>query len=268
METMDVTATVDTSVLEGVFTAFLGFTSRTLTEQCVTSLGIICSNARRDTPFVEPGEIDEELAVTATPGLLKSGALSKAKNRQREVVTVPEDGLAAMIVLARMHPGSNYNQLTGNRWALDKPDTHGAAEFAAWVQAAAVRMVKGRRSSTHYLMAGWIEPIRLCISSPFFKGRYRTIQSGSKGSFKLDQRDPARLGGMTIELGADDVTVTAVNDVGDGSNDVLDSKHQAALIRYGTPPLQAAVDKEASDMLAELSQRMEDGYPEFNQRLS
>lgn len=268
MNSIGLDAHADVLVLENIIGLFLEFSSRTLGEQCVTSLGIICSNARRETPFTEVGRIDAELEVTASPGLLKSGLPSKAKNRQREVVTVPEGGLANMIVIARMHPGSNYSLLTGNRWGLDKPDTHGKAAFMAFVQAASSRMVRGRRSSTHYLMAGWIEPIRLCLASPLFKGKYRTLKAGNAGSFALDHRDPMQLGGMTIELGADAVTVTAVNEVGAGSNAVLDEKHRAALIRYAGPPLQQAIGKEESDLLVELDKRMQEGYLQFNRLLS
>lgn len=267
---MELSAKTDTSVLEQAIVQFLDFSSRTMAEQCVTSMGIILSNARRGTPFTEIGRIDAELEVTSTPVLAKSGARKGLPLKSGKAnISVPERGVAAMIVVSRMHPKSPYSVSTGNRWPVAMPATKGAAAFWQYVQEAAQRMVKARKSSTHYLEAGWIEPIRDCLSSPFFKGKYRTIKSGNAGSFNsMDRRDPARLGDLVIDVTADVVRVYAENDVGAGGNDVLDQKHRQALIRYGTPPLQDAIDKETNAVFFELDRRMEEGYEQFNRALS
>lgn len=119
------------------------------------TVAFVVHDAKDHTPFTSLGRIDTDLSVQMTPGILESGERSKSKKRQREVVNIPIAGLASMIVVARMHPGSRYSRLTDNRWPVVKPNTHGRGAFWLWVQARAEKMVKSRHSSTHFLQISW-----------------------------------------------------------------------------------------------------------------
>ena len=92
MAGMNLSAQVDTSVLNGAILELDKVSRRSLHEQAVTSIGWICSNAQKLTPAVSVARIDADLEAFTTPAVLKSGKLSKDKTRQHEVVNLPEGG--------------------------------------------------------------------------------------------------------------------------------------------------------------------------------
>src|ERR1019366_9862840 len=104
----DVSVKVDTSGLAAVIPALVEYGRRTTAEQCVTSMGMILQDAQNWTPFVATTRMDADLEVEAF-GVTKTGRLSKAKKPRRKDYRVQgSEGL--MIVVARMHPDSKYNQ--------------------------------------------------------------------------------------------------------------------------------------------------------------
>lgn len=262
MATVTLSVTADTSVLSQAIPQIVAFGRRTMAQQCVTSAVFIAFRAQELTPATEISRIDSELSAEFSPGRLKSGKLSKAKKRQEEVVSTPQQGLAAMIVVARMNPNSAYSLSTGNRWPVAVPNTKGKEAFWAAVQVIAGRMVKARHSSTHFLRTGWTPAIRIGLSNP----NYKYFQGGvSRKAARqrpnaLTTIDPMQLGDMQITISGDSAVVTGENNVGEGGNAVLDAKHRLALIQHGVPALQQAVNEETDAILIEVERRLAAGW--------
>ena len=265
---MDVTmmTQVDVSALERLIPQVVAFGRRTLREQCVTSAAIICLNAQRGTAFVTVGQIDEELQVEVR-GYTATGRPSKAKKpRIKRVTTVAgaRVPLAVLIVMARTNPESAYSQLTGNRWPLNLgmlPSGPGSAAarqamIAQWVN----RMTLSRHSSTHFLQHGWAPAIRTLLTNPdYMAGARKRGISGQNQINPQNVLDTEALGGAVIDLTGDACVVTSENAVGEGSTAALDARHRAALIREGTPPLQAAIDVEAATVAAKIQEYLDRG---------
>ena len=254
------TATIDTSVLEQAIPMVTSLTMRSLEQQCVTSLGIIFINTQKAVPAASIPRIDANLERTATP--------KKGKNRQN--LTVGE-----LRVISRTHKNSAWNRATGNRWQLTMPKFNrakferaygdpGASRlaFMGWLEAKAASQKAAIHSSTHYLKSGFVAAIRLALSSRLFVA-WRSNYSKSDAlaaNNPLNRQDKMRLGGLTIDLGADSVTVTGENNVGEGGPaDVLNEKHRAALLRYAVPAGQTAVNNESLACLAEYDRRWSEG---------
>ena len=258
----------DTSQLEReVFPALLAYGRRTVREQCVTSATFIAFRAQAATPAVDMETIDEELDVDVTPVLATRGKRKGLPLKSGKTnVEVPEMGLAAMIVVARMHPGSTFSRLTGNRWPVAMPDTHGHSEFWSAVQIIAQRMVKARHSSTHFLKTGWTPAIRIGMGSEFYRYnpafgyRRQAAALPNSGPGDLKSGNVEAFGTMVIELSGDDCVVTGSNDVGGEGNEVLAKKHRDALIEHGLPALEEAIAQEVADGYAELQRRMDLGW--------
>ena len=260
---------------------------RTVEQQAVTSLGWIFVNAQKATPKVEIATIDSELDATSTPVLSTRGKRRglPLKSGRLNITTTPRTG-AEMIVVSRMiNPGiskttgqANYNLLTGNRWALPRlPKGIGAAGFWAAVKQIAVRMIKGRHSSTAFVKAGYSAGIKLCFSSPLFRHsrKYRSAASAiseARSINILNKRDPAKLGSLEISgAGTGNIVVTGENNVGENSgNSIMDEKHRHALILKSGPHLQRAIYDEELKLNGwggELGQRMTDNLREVQAML-
>ena len=103
-------------------------------------------------PSVNPSSIAQELEVSSH-GVTKKGRLSKAKKPPRRHIGSSPNSFASWIVLASFYPGSRFNELTGNVFKREKPDTHGSAEFWQWMSGSVSRMVNARRSSAGFYAA-------------------------------------------------------------------------------------------------------------------
>ena len=188
-------------------------------------------------------KIDQNMSAVTTPVLSTRGArkglpLRSGKNN----VAVTEGGIATRIVLARMNPNSRYNRLTGSYWAINRATFspgEGVAGFLRKVYNTAVRMVKARHSSTHYLKTGWISGIRMLQESGLIS------RSATRG---LGVRPPAKRAKTIEDAGyaiAAREGLTTRCEVGNriglgGSNAVLSEKHNRALHQYGGPALERA----------------------------
>jgi hypothetical protein len=266
------TMTVDVSTLQGAIPRITAFGSRTIQEQCVTSVVFIALRAQKLTPAATVGRIDSDLEVEVSPVLstrgkrkglpLKSG---KKTVQAKPGVRVP---VGVLIIMARTNPNSRYSRETGNRWPiLGMPSGPGSGRARQhFIAAHLQRMTMGRHSSTHFLQTGWTPAIRAGLSSEFY--RYNSA-FGSRRDARLTPNSmnritPDQLGTMIIELTGDSVVVTATNDVGEPvgkSNTTLAEKHRQALIEYGTPALQQAVSEEAATIIAEIERRLALGWP-------
>ena len=252
------TSKVDVSVLQAAIPQIVAFGRRTLREQCVTSAAFVSLDAQENTPAVDIPTIDAELNVEVT-GITKTGRLSSAKRPYGHRVTTVRAGKsvpnAVLIVMARTNPNSAYSQSTGNRWPLDLgqlPKGKGSlAARLAMINQWISRMTMARHSSTHFLQHGWAPAIRTLLSDPaYYAGRSKFKTNAQAKINPLNTLGSGDLGSALITSAGDAVSVTAENAVGEAGNPVLDAKHRAALVLHGTPPLQAAIDKEAGAILA------------------
>ena len=261
------TSSIDVSGLRAAIPQIVAFGRRTLREQCVTSAAFICLDAQENTAAVDIGKIDAELEVEVT-GYTKGGRVSRAKNPyERRVSTVSSGGsvpLAVLIVMARTNPNSDYSRSTGNRWPLDLgqlPTGKGSmAARMAMINQWISRMTLSRHSSTHFLQHGWASPIRTLLSDPaYYAGRSRVRINAQAKINPMNTLGHTELGSAVVAVSRDACLVTSENAVGEGGNAVLDSKHRAALIEHGLPPLQRAIDKETDTILSKAQDYLDEG---------
>lgn len=265
------TAEVDVSALLQATPRIVAFGRRTMQEQCVTSITFIARRAQKLTPFADIGRIDAYLEVEVSPVLSTRGKRKglPLKSGKKAVMTKPGAWvpMAVLITMARMNPASDYNHITGSRWAISGnilptgPGT--AAARQAIIGGFVRRMTMARHSSTHYLQTGWTPSIRQGIASPFFRynpafGSRRDARTAPNTGNKLSVDN---FGTLTIDLRGDECVVTATNDIGESANAVLGAKHRRALIEYGLGPLNQAVAEEAAGINAEVEQRLAAGWP-------
>lgn len=216
-------------------------------------------------PAVAQTRIDTELQVQTVP-IMKVATRGPRKGMrigtgENAIVHQQIRTRAMMIVLARMHPGSDFNQLTGGYWALKPPNlnsgarrlgagTSNRAEFWAWVEEVADRMVKARHSSTEFLKSAFkpgfneMEPFvsHSILARRIAKGYQRG--SGAAVPEGIGWAKPAQPG-TTLAI------AEMANAVGcAGRNQVLNEKHNEALWRIMLPLLQRSVNEEAANTMA------------------
>lgn len=227
-------------------------------EQCVTSAAYIIRDAQANTAYVEVARIDSELDVQVIPRT-KGGKISRAKRPHRkEVATLPgvRVPVGVLIVMARLDPDSEYSKRTGNRWPLSGIPTGkgSAAARREWIRARLERMTLARHSSTHYIRHGWTPGLMQLLESPYFRGR-----SGGVVRMRQNTVSPEKLGSGVIDLTPDQVTVTVLNKVDEGSNEVLNASRHRALLEHALPQLQPAIDRETANINTVVTQRLESG---------
>jgi hypothetical protein len=158
-----VTMKLDTAQLRRSFEALARNTRQVPSKIVNSACYNVAYKAMENMPVVTPARMDQELGATSTPAILKSGALSKNKNRQMENVSLQPWSYAAMIVIASMHPDSHFNQLTGKVWqrqmllprAAGASGMYGTArnDFITRINEIAIRMVKARHKSSAFFKA-------------------------------------------------------------------------------------------------------------------
>ena len=266
MASVDLYSTVDVSALQLAIPKVVAFGRRSLREQCVTSAAFICLDAQANTTAVSVGQIDAELQVEVR-SFTATGRPSKAKRPDHRIAfsavgaRVP---MAVLIVMARMNPDSDYNRLTGRRWELpgDLLPTGPGSALArqAMIQALITQMASSRHSSTHFIQHGWGAPIRTLLADPaYYAGRSRMKSAAQLKINPLNSMDNSDLGKAVIDLSGDQCVVMAENAIGGEGNAILAEKHRRALVRVGTPPLEAAVRKEAVAIYAKVQDYLDRG---------
>ena len=249
--------TVDTSNLTKSMRLFAQF-GKTAPALMVnrTALNVIVA-AKNATPFVKMGTIDSDLNVMTGAGLTRRGRVSKDRKRQHEEVIfmnrtptlndVSAQNTAQRIVLARMHPSSEYSRITGNRWPITMPEggfsrggggRDSSSLFWKFVKNAAERMVKARHSSTHFLKASWIPIImKLKAATP---GTVGSLEVGAMTGKVL------RTGEVVPAMPGTNLAVCKVyNTLGmENSNKTLGEKYNKAAHDILDPILQTAINNE------------------------
>jgi hypothetical protein len=233
-----ISVTIDSSGLNAAIAKALEFSKRTPAQMCNTVALEVAIAAKNNTPFVPVSRIDTELDVIATPVIGKRCKPLKNKKTFSGGATNGDVPLAVLIVQARANPSSIYNQRTNSRYAMSSPFKGVSREAGRIAAAAAVhRMIASRHSSPHFLQAGWLEPIDLL--RPFSVNKYRqslVMPTGGQSNFsKFGDAKPAVAGQLNTAC-------TIENNIGyDGKNA---ASFNEALLKYGTEPLQRAVDNE------------------------
>lgn len=222
------------------------FTRKTPAEAANFAGKEVAFGAYQNTPYVTPEKVDTELSVISAPVIGARGKpLKNKKHFFGKVGTsngkAAEVPLAVLIIAARSRPGSNYNVLTNNRYALPSWPYKGIPRRAgAWLMASLVdSMIKARHKSGSFVRAGWLPAIeklnKLTRTSKFSSGTM-DLRLAGKAFFSanlLGDAQPAREG----------YTATCVieNDVGlEGQNA---ASHNRALMQTA-PALQSALDNE------------------------
>jgi hypothetical protein len=271
MNVLEMTMTVDVSVLQRLIPQIVAYGRRTLREQCITSAYFICHEAQKNTRAAEIGAIDEALQVEVT-NRTSTGRLSTAKRPHHKRVDLAAGvpvPLAVLIVMARTDPESGYSKLTGNRWPLDLgllPTGKGsgparAEQIREWVE----RMTLSRHSSTHFLQHGWLPAIKTLLSDPdYYAGaRLRGVKQQQDQINPLNSLDHMDLGQALISALGDEVRVVAENAVGSSTgedgNEVLSKKHRVALIFYGRQACQLAIREEEINLRSKMQEWFDRG---------
>jgi hypothetical protein len=242
-------ARIDKSGLKAGIAAAKKVSKRSAREIVNTSAYWIAVNAKNASPYVEALTIDRQLGVLVTPVIGKRGKPLKRKTfyeaggspLQRKT-GVP---FAALIIAARARPGSNYNRQTNSRFALSKNPFAGVSRAAG---AEAMRklvnkMVKGRHSSTKFLVAGWIPSIR--IMRPHAVQKY---MPGVSVGVSWRTSHGAELGSAAPATG-DGVLAVASIENAIGTEGVMREKMNRALLVQLSGPLQTAVDREGVNQM-------------------
>lgn len=261
--------------------------SKRTMRQIVTSAAMeVAVNAAKMMPFVDPARINQELSVTYSPGRTKTGKMSIQKSKRiaaggpygvqrtnpatfgRTTATVRRPiPLAALIIQASVlgarsgkdgasQPGmSKYNRTTNMRYARPYSPFYGKTRQAGQeaMRAAVNRMIKARRSSTHFLQSGWNDAIAGLSKETANRGR----------SFMRGVNAPKGLRGSVV-IRDDGYNVSVQIENSTGMSGVNARNFNSALWRYGAGALQTAVDDEAAKMVAYTERKMNADNAAFN----
>lgn len=222
----------------------------------------IVSKTIEYTPFVSVATIDTELDIAYAPGKTPGGKLSrqaskarllpgKAPNKYRH-----DEPLAYLIQLARMKAGSNYNNITNNRWRLpggfEMLRGLDSVSRTTVLQGLAERMTKARHSSTHFLVSGWVSAAKKLYN---LLGSYLRGDDGApplEDGFSDKSVSPKpNMSELKFSSGRDSAEVVVSNMIGmvdahvNGSNA---DNYNKALSMHGIGPLQRAIDEVARQM--------------------
>lgn len=208
----------------------------------------IAVNAKNATPYVTVETIDTQLGTIETPAIGKRGKPLKGRKPLKAGSVLAKNGvpLAVMIVVARARPGSRYNQLTNNRWALQSNPFKGVSRLAgAFAMRELVhKLISGRHSSIKFVLSGWIPVIRKMAKyavQKYVRGVASQLSDASAwhGAALGDAR-PANENSL--------VAVCVIeNDVGGQGKNA--EAHNRALFLFGFAALQSAVDREGRQQM-------------------
>lgn len=248
---MIATCTIDSTGLNTAIAFASRWTKRTPSEVVNTVGGEVAIGAKNGMPFVTVPTIDTELAVTVTPKIGKRGKpLKRGKQYSGGSGTAsnPDVALAVLIIQARARPGSNYNALTNNRYALTASPFKGLSRAAGRAAMAAMvsQMIARRHSSGAFLKAGWIECVKDLL--PYSVNRFRRGSSNGPPLEGARSYYGANLGGATpAQSGSVNAVCVIENDIGyEGANAASFDK---ALQLHGLPVLQNSLDKEGRNTM-------------------
>jgi hypothetical protein len=219
------------------------FTRKTPAEACNYAGKEIAFGAYQNTNVVLPQVVDSELAVISMPVIgVRGKPLKNRKNFFGKVGTSAassEVPLAVLIIAARSRPGSRYNALTNNRYALPSWPFKGIPKRAgAWLMSSLVnQMVKARHKSGGFVRAGWLPAIKLLSAKT--KGRFQRNGPSSLFAAGTAFFSNNLLGDATPAQEGHQASCVIENDVGLAGQNA--ESHNRALMEQASA-LQSAID--------------------------
>ena len=204
----------------------------------------IAVRAQKYMPAADIATIDSELDETIQVGKSSSNTMTRGQ----------------AIILARMNPNSRFNEITSNRWAMNRPNLSadkfhraygdgGMAKRVLWetINNADERNRSARHSSTHFLKSGW-KAVKTKIKALGFRlsGNILGI-SESDDNNSTNTLDSSVLGNVDSGgEGTGSPWMLIENLVGTKSPyDNLREEHNAAMLDYGVPALNQAMAEQA-----------------------
>ena len=205
--------------------------------------------AQNETPFVEIPTIDAEMEEVVVMGKRSSNKMTRAQS----------------IVLARMNPKSKYNQMTDNRWALQRPTMLKAdferaygdggmalRTFWEFVNNAVDRMVSSKHSSTHFLQKGWGDVAKKLRAQFYTSGMVIDVDA------QVTEVGDSDLGKVTAGGGQTMQWLAIENLIGtEAAYPNLSADRNRALHQHSGPALQKAVDQTAAELRTRYEPRLQ-----------
>lgn len=235
-----------------------GYSKTMPSEALHRSVAFVLEDAKDLTPVTTTARIESDLQVTTTPRLVTRGARLglPRKDKAVDIHIGDKDTVAMRIMLARLHPYSDYNVLTDGRYRIDRKTFSpgmGVAGFWARLRLRAQAMVKARRSSSGFFRVTW-NPLIAQISD-FVPARFKShflAVAGGKRSIG-DQS----IGALTAaQSNSPYAFVKIENRVGmDDKYPVSNALRNAAAHRVLGPVLQRAIDRGFDKQMAEAARR-------------
>lgn len=234
---------------------------RTLPQIVNSSAFWVSSYCKSHMHYTPQALIDAELLVEKEPRIGKRGKPIKSKpnykgaaGTSRNYADVP---LSVLIIQARSDPESNYNERTNSRYALAHSPFYGVSREAGRLAMKAMesRMIKGRHSSTKFLLSGWAPAVKALRPYAWRGANYPplTFTAG------LEFQD---LGGFKI---ATDSSPNATISNRVGMEGVQGEKFNKAMNEYGLPVLVEAIRIEQTKMIARAEKMLAEANAQFNQ---
>lgn len=250
-------ARTDTTGLTALVHSARRFSQRTPGVAVATACYRVGMTAMANTPTTPSAHIYSELSIDVTiavgprGGRRKSLALTDA-NSYDVLKPIP---FAALIVIARMRPGSNFNRLTGGRFAIPNNTRFTEAQLRAprvkaWLAAqpatvaTAKRMVSARQSSRAFLKSLWLAGLRQLVATGLVS--QSAFRAGSTRDASPRGKGPADGGWGLVRSSGASATAELANAAGlAGGNAVMAARRNEALWRHVAPVLDRAVATEA-----------------------
>lgn len=250
---INISCKIDTSKLNQGLAIAAQFTKRTPAEAVNTAGLEVAINAKYRTPFVKVKTIDEELGTMSIPTIGRNGRELNQKYSKNKTFYGTAMGdlqkevpLTVLIMMARARPGSNYNILTNNRYAIPQGSFKGfsRALMLFKMQTMIDNMIKQRHQSGNFLMVGWNPAIEILKRYSVNKWR-RGGPPSREGENNYRGGD---LGSATAaQPGAELAICIIENNI--GGEGVNAANFNRALLEYGTEPLQRALDDEGAKQM-------------------
>lgn len=239
-----ISCVVDTSKLSAGIAAAAQYTRRTMAQLVNTAAFEVALAAADAMPFVPQDRIDADLAVITLPVLGKRGKpLKRKKNYGAGVSAIQRTAgvpLAVLIIQAQTNLLSRYSFMSHGAHARPHSPFYGVSRQAgqAAMAAAVSRLIKARHSSTKFLAQGFYSAAK--DLKPYTVNKWRFGGGGRPASDVTRAKDfgsatPAVDGGWAV---------FAVIENSIGMRGKNAANFNAALLLYGTGPLQRALDNE------------------------
>ena len=257
------TCKVSTAGLNAAIKERLRYPGRTEAQAVNTAAYWIAVNTKNATPFASIEAMDASLGRFEIPKTLitKTGEVSfRGKrffySRRGAKAGNEEVPLTALIIAARVKKGDSIPA----KWRLDKNPFKGVTrkQGQAAMRKLVEKMLKGRHSSAHFLQSGWVKAVR--ILEQYAVGKK---PADANQDMKYDYASSVRGDATVAHEGSNMVFAQIINNT--GQEGVNAERVDEMLQKYGTAPLQRAIDREESQLWRRISDLNKPRDDKFNQ---